>query len=204
MWLCFWKCISHVLISAPPVSQCIICFRINQLFLLILASCHPRPLLVPNALFDCGVCHYNTIICSLQGLSPDLQSMEQIRRIMRPTDVPDTGLFSIVSDYITKLKDDKMLISGNVFDQNTVFSMLSFCDRLLDATVHINDCSMFFVVVSLFFSQACYVTCCGQTQTKMFRAGERMIGEFPSPLGPMSSANFSTVMTWTSSAEHIR
>ena len=27
------------------------------------------------------------------GLSPDLQSMEQIRRIMRPTDVPDTGRF---------------------------------------------------------------------------------------------------------------
>jgi serine/threonine-protein phosphatase PP1 catalytic subunit len=26
------------------------------------------------------------------GLSPDLQSMEQIRRIMRPTDVPDQGL----------------------------------------------------------------------------------------------------------------
>ena len=25
------------------------------------------------------------------GLSPDLQSMEQIRRVMRPTDVPDTG-----------------------------------------------------------------------------------------------------------------
>uniref|UniRef100_A0AAQ4S8Q0 Serine/threonine-protein phosphatase n=1 Tax=Gasterosteus aculeatus aculeatus TaxID=481459 RepID=A0AAQ4S8Q0_GASAC len=27
-----------------------------------------------------------------EWLSPDLQSMEQIRRIMRPTDVPDTGL----------------------------------------------------------------------------------------------------------------
>ncbi|CAF1600010.1 unnamed protein product, partial [Didymodactylos carnosus] len=27
-------------------------------------------------------------------LSPDLQSMEQIRQIMRPTDVPDTGLLS--------------------------------------------------------------------------------------------------------------
>lgn len=26
------------------------------------------------------------------GLSPDLQSMEQIRRVMRPTDVPDQGL----------------------------------------------------------------------------------------------------------------
>lgn len=25
------------------------------------------------------------------GLSPDLQSMDQIRRVMRPTDVPDTG-----------------------------------------------------------------------------------------------------------------
>lgn len=33
------------------------------------------------------MCH----LCSL-GLSPDLQSMEQIRRIMRPTDVPDQGL----------------------------------------------------------------------------------------------------------------
>jgi Calcineurin-like phosphoesterase len=28
------------------------------------------------------------------GLSPDLQTMEQIRRIMRPTDVPDQGLWS--------------------------------------------------------------------------------------------------------------
>lgn len=32
------------------------------------------------------------IFCMHGGLSPDLQSMEQIRRIMRPTDVPDTGL----------------------------------------------------------------------------------------------------------------
>ncbi|KAG8216730.1 hypothetical protein J3R82DRAFT_6943 [Butyriboletus roseoflavus] len=29
------------------------------------------------------------------GLSPDLQSMEQIRRVMRPTDVPDTGTFAL-------------------------------------------------------------------------------------------------------------
>ncbi|KAJ6604039.1 threonine protein phosphatase type 1 [Mycena sp. CBHHK59/15] len=28
------------------------------------------------------------------GLSPDLQSMDQIRRIMRPTDIPDSGLLS--------------------------------------------------------------------------------------------------------------
>ena len=31
------------------------------------------------------------ILCS-SGLSPDLQSMVQIRRVMRPTDVPDQGL----------------------------------------------------------------------------------------------------------------
>lgn len=29
---------------------------------------------------------------SIIGLSPDLSTMEQIRRIMRPTDVPDQGL----------------------------------------------------------------------------------------------------------------
>lgn len=32
------------------------------------------------------------LFCMHGGLSPDLQSMEQIRRIMRPTDVPDCGL----------------------------------------------------------------------------------------------------------------
>ncbi|KIH50997.1 Ser/Thr phosphatase family protein [Ancylostoma duodenale] len=30
------------------------------------------------------------IFCCHGGLSPDLQNMEQIRRVMRPTDVPDT------------------------------------------------------------------------------------------------------------------
>ncbi|VDP35961.1 unnamed protein product [Schistosoma curassoni] len=28
----------------------------------------------------------------VSGLSPDLQNMDQIRRIMRPSDIPDTGL----------------------------------------------------------------------------------------------------------------
>ena len=32
------------------------------------------------------------VFCCHGGISPDLQSMEQIRRIERPTDVPDTGL----------------------------------------------------------------------------------------------------------------
>ena len=41
---------------------------------------------IGNTIFDLS---YSNI---LGGLSPDLQSMEQIRRIMRPTDVPDQGL----------------------------------------------------------------------------------------------------------------
>ncbi len=32
------------------------------------------------------------VFCCHGGLSPDLQSMEQIRRILRPTDIPDQGL----------------------------------------------------------------------------------------------------------------
>jgi serine/threonine-protein phosphatase PP1 catalytic subunit len=31
------------------------------------------------------------IFCMHGGLSPDLQSMEQLRRVMRPTDIPDSG-----------------------------------------------------------------------------------------------------------------
>eukprot|EP00069_Balaena_mysticetus_P017939 bmy_11140T0 len=35
---------------------------------------------------------HEKIFCCHGGLSPDLQSMEHIRRIIRPTDVPDQGL----------------------------------------------------------------------------------------------------------------
>ncbi|KAL7753901.1 type 1 serine/threonine-protein phosphatase catalytic subunit glc7 [Sorochytrium milnesiophthora] len=34
------------------------------------------------------------IFCMHGGLSPDLQSMEQIRRVMRPTEIPDAGMLS--------------------------------------------------------------------------------------------------------------
>lgn len=42
------------------------------------------------------------IFCMHGGLSPDLQSMEQIRRVMRPTDVPDTGKCYSTSDITLK------------------------------------------------------------------------------------------------------
>jgi len=37
------------------------------------------------------------------GLSPDLHSMEQIRRVMRPTDVPDTGIDSTINMTVLEL-----------------------------------------------------------------------------------------------------
>lgn len=44
------------------------------------------------------------------GLSPDLQSMEQIRRIMRPTDVPDTGQIYINNPAPSCTNSDVMMM----------------------------------------------------------------------------------------------
>lgn len=48
------------------------------------------------------------------GLSPDLQSMEQIRRVMRPTDVPDTGAFLL--QLIISLHAHSMVMVGLLCD----------------------------------------------------------------------------------------
>jgi len=48
-----------------------------------------------NDCFNClplGAVIEDKILCIHGGLSPDLKSLEQIRRIVRPTDIPDTGL----------------------------------------------------------------------------------------------------------------
>lgn len=44
------------------------------------------------------------IFCMHGGLSPDLKTMEQIRRIVRPTDVPDTGTIWLLVVSICKNK----------------------------------------------------------------------------------------------------
>ena len=56
------------------------------------------------------------IFCCHGGLSPDLQSMEQIRQIMRPTDVPDQGL---VCDLLWAQPDKEAMGWGENHDEET-------------------------------------------------------------------------------------
>ncbi|CAG2054480.1 unnamed protein product [Timema podura] len=73
------------------------------------------------------------IFCCHGGLSPDLQSMEQIRRIMRPTDVPDQGLLCdlLWSD------PDKVVEDGYEFFAKrqlvTLFSAPNYCGEFDNA-----------------------------------------------------------------------
>ncbi len=56
------------------------------------------------------------IFCCHSGISPDLQSMEQIRRIMRPTDVPDQGL---LCDVLWAQPDKETMGWGENHDEET-------------------------------------------------------------------------------------
>jgi serine/threonine-protein phosphatase PP1 catalytic subunit len=46
------------------------------------------------------------IFCCHGGLSPDLQNMDQIKRIMRPTDVPDTGKIGVLAEISLRVMID--------------------------------------------------------------------------------------------------
>ena len=99
--------------------------------------------------------------CSLQiirliffsGLSPDLQSMEQIRRIMRPTDVPDQGLLCdlLWSD------PDKETMGWGENDRGVSFT---FGAEVVAKFLHKHDldliCRAHQVLYALFSSRYCY------------------------------------------------
>ena len=60
---------------------------IYEISVRIISPLHQLLLLLFDGEQSTSICYMYHFV----GLSPDLQSMEQIRRIMRPTDVPDTG-----------------------------------------------------------------------------------------------------------------
>jgi hypothetical protein len=74
------------------------------------------------------------------GLSPDLKAMEQIRRVVRPTDVPDTGNPSPLNTLLTHKKDfyaiscgpipTKTLLAG----ERTIEEFLSLLEAMLSQT----------------------------------------------------------------------
>ncbi|KAK6322769.1 hypothetical protein J4Q44_G00075610 [Coregonus suidteri] len=68
-------------IKYPRTSSCCVATKI-------------APPLTVSMAFMMSVRDDEKIFCCHGGLSPDLQSMEQVRRVMRPTDVPDQGLLS--------------------------------------------------------------------------------------------------------------
>jgi len=80
------------------------------------------------------------IFCMHGGLSPDLESMEQIRRIQRPTDVPDTGLICdlLWSDPVKNYKGWKENERGVsfCFGENIVSTFLQNHDLDLICRAH--------------------------------------------------------------------
>ncbi|KAK9889299.1 hypothetical protein WA026_004579 [Henosepilachna vigintioctopunctata] len=91
------------------------------------------------------------IFCCHGGLSPNLQSMEQIRRIMRPTEVPDQGLLSdllcfgaeVVSQFSHKHDFDLICRAHQVVEEGyeffakrqlfTLFSAPNYCGEFDNA-----------------------------------------------------------------------
>jgi hypothetical protein len=97
------------------------------------------------------------IFCMHGGLSPDLKAMEQIRRIVRPTDVPDTGTRSILTSHSS--------VSHVHYLAPTLPPSLSHCSSW--------DC----LLTPICF-QGCFAIFCGRIPTKTFKVGARTIEEF--------------------------
>lgn len=93
------------------------------------------------------------IFCCHGGLSPDLHSMEQIRRIMRPTDVPDQGL---LCDLLWSDPDKDVMGWGEndrgvsyTFGADIVAKFLAKHDLDLICRAH-QVCQSFFTIYHLF------------------------------------------------------
>lgn len=76
------------------------------------------------------------IFCCHGGLSPDLQDMEQIRRIVRPTDVPDTGL---LCDLLWSDPDKEVKVRGFNATKSISFYLKFLLKHWMTAINSLND-----------------------------------------------------------------
>ncbi len=73
----------------------------------------------------------------IKGLSPDLQTMEQIRRIMRPTDVPDTGMYSTLKICLSYFSFSFKVYYAICYGMSVFRSVDSFCNIIMIGPIRI-------------------------------------------------------------------
>ena len=158
------------------------------------------------------------------GLSPDLQSMEQIRRIMRPTDVPDQGSYLLQSLFMESCVDMSRFFFTFAVLLLCVYFTWTMCIQLFPFSslfLSFSSCPSFSLYTFLSFSlplflspfpspsllllsQVYSVISSGLTPIKRPSLGERMTEVYPSRLGQRLYQSSFANTTWIWSVVLIR